>query len=200
MCGIAGKIYFGQGNINSSELKLMVDKIAHRGPDDEGLFISRDRKLGFVNRRLAIIDISPKGHQPMSYKDRYWITFNGEIYNFQTERKTLEKQGYRFHSNTDTEVILALYDRYKTRCLEHLRGMFAFAIYDENEKILFLAKDRIGKKPLKYFFDNNVFIFASELKAILSQRQVKKELDSEAIHNYLTYGYVPSPNTVFKNI
>ena len=200
MCGIAGKIYLGQGFVSHSELELMAEKIAHRGPDDEGLFISNDRKVGLANRRLAIIDLSPKGHQPMSYKGRYWITFNGEIYNFQTERKILEKQGYRFHSNTDTEVILALYDRYKTKCLEHLRGMFAFAIYDKLENTLFLARDRIGKKPLKYFFDNNVFIFASELKSILTQSQVKKEPDLTAIHNYLTYGYVPSPNTGFKNI
>ena len=200
MCGIAGKIYFGQSNINSSELRLMADKIAHRGPDDEGLFISSDRKVGLANRRLAIIDLSPKGHQPMSYKGRYWITFNGEIYNFHAERKRLEKHGYRFHSNTDTEVILALYDRYKTKCLEHLRGMFAFAIYDKLENTLFLARDRIGKKPLKYFIDNNVFIFASELKSILTQSQIKKEPDLIAIHNYLTYGYVPSPNTGFKNI
>ena len=111
----------------------------------------------------------------MSYKNKYVITYNGEVYNFQTERKLLEAEGYRFNSNSDTEVILALYDKYGVRCLEHLRGMFAFAIYDRVKNIVFLARDRLGKKPLKYFLSSEVFIFASELKAILTQNEVKKE-------------------------
>jgi len=200
MCGIAGKIYFGRGDVLEHDLKSMAKKIAHRGPDDEGIFISRDKKVGLVNRRLAIIDLSPKGHQPMSYKNRYWITFNGEIYNFQVKKKFLEKEGYRFNSNCDTEVITALYDKYGSGCLEHLRGMFAFAIYDSHKNILFLARDRLGKKPLKYYLSSEVFIFASELKALLTQREIHKEPDWLAIHHYLTYGYVPAPMTGFVGI
>lgn len=178
----------------------MSKAIAHRGPDDEGFFISRSKKVGLVNRRLAIIDLTKRGHQPMSYKRRYVITYNGEIYNFQSEREKLKKMGYRFHSGTDTEVILALYDQYGTGCLSHLRGMFAFAIYDQKEKVVFFARDRIGKKPLKFYFENDVLIFASELKAILTQKEVKREPDYLAIHHYLTYGYVPSPQTGFVGI
>ncbi|MEK7377129.1 MAG: asparagine synthase (glutamine-hydrolyzing) [Candidatus Margulisiibacteriota bacterium] len=199
MCGIAGKIIF-DGIISEQEIIAMSNKIAHRGPDDSGAYISPDRKVGLGHQRLSIIDLSSKGHQPMPYLNRYWIVFNGEIYNFQTEKKELIKEGYKFSSETDTEVILALYDRYKEGCLSHLRGMFSFAIYDEKEQMLFCARDRIGKKPFKYFFNGRVFIFASELKAILTQPQYKKEADYNDISDYLTYQYVPSPKTGFKNI
>ncbi|MBI4036891.1 asparagine synthetase B, partial [Candidatus Daviesbacteria bacterium] len=185
MCGIAGRINFNNKQVYLSELKRMSTSIAHRGPDDEGLYISPNKNIGLVNRRLAIIDLSKRGHQPMGYKGRV-ITFNGEIYNFQQEREKLKKLGYRFKSDTDTEVILALYDKYGTKCLTHLRGMFAFAIYDPKQKTIFLARDRIGKKPLKYFFNNEVFIFASELKAILTQKEIEKMPDYLAIHHYLT--------------
>lgn len=178
----------------------MAQKIAHRGPDDEGIYISSDRKVGLVNRRLAIIDLSPKGHQPMSYKNRYWITFNGEVYNFQEKREFLKKQGYRFNSDTDTEVLMALYDKYGVGCLKHLRGMFAFALFDTVKNTLFLARDRLGKKPLKYYQNPDVFIFASELKALLTQKEIHKEPDWLAIHHYLTYGYVPAPITGFVGI
>ena len=200
MCGIAGKIYFQSGRVSESELKSMAQKIAHRGPDDEGLYISSDQKVGLANRRLAIIDLSSKGHQPMSYKNRYWITFNGEVYNFQSKKELLKKQGYRFNSNTDTEVIMALYDKYGVGCLEHLRGMFAFVLYDSHKNTLFIARDRLGKKPLKYYFDGEVFIFASELKAILTQKEIHKVPDWLAIHHYLTFGYVPAPMTGFVGI
>jgi asparagine synthase (glutamine-hydrolysing) len=182
MCGIAGKIYLSSGEVKDSDLTKMSDAIVHRGPDDKGIYISGDKKVGFVNRRLAIMDLSSRGHMPMSYKSRYWITYNGEIYNF-GERTKLQKLGYSFNSNSDTEVILALYDKYKENALNHLRGMFAFAIYDQKEKTIFLARDRIGKKPLKYFWDGNLFIFASELKAILTQNEVKRVPDLLAIHN-----------------
>lgn len=200
MCGIAGKVYFDKRSVTSGQLKLMSNKILHRGPDDEGTFISRDRKVGLVNRRLAIIDLSSKGHQPMTFKNRFVITYNGEIYNFQEERRNLEKMGYRFKSNSDTEVLLALYEKHGKECLTRLRGMFAFAIYDDKEKTLFLARDRIGKKPLKYFWGGNVLIFASELKAILTQPEIKKEIDYEAIQSYLVYGYAPAPLTGFVGI
>lgn len=200
MCGIAGKISFVEKNISPQEVETMNDAIKHRGPDDEGVYISPDAKVGLGHRRLSIIDLSPLGHQPMRYLDRYEIVFNGEIYNFEEKRTMLEQEGYTFASHSDTEVILALYDKYREHCLDHLRGMFAFAIYDEQEQILFCARDRVGKKPFKYYHDGNVFLFASELKAILTQSEYRKEPDYVAIHHYLTLQYVPAPLTGFVGI
>lgn len=174
-------------------------KIAHRGPDDEGFYISKDKKVGLVNRRLAIIDLSAKGHQPMK-KGSLIITFNGEIYNFQELKRELEQEGYRFESGTDTEVILTLYQKWGPKCLKFLRGMFAFAIYDDRQKTVFLARDRVGKKPLKYYFKNGLFIFASELKAVLTQKEVAVSPDWVSISNFLTYGYVAAPETGFEEI
>lgn len=168
MCGIAGKISLASKEISTEEIETMNDAIRHRGPDDGGTYISPDKRVGLGQRRLSIIDLSPLGHQPMRYLDRYEIVFNGEIYNFQEKRTLLEKEGYSFASHSDTEVILALFDKYGEDCLEHLRGMFAFVIYDEQKRTLFAARDRVGKKPFKYFFDGKTFMFASELKAILT--------------------------------
>ncbi len=200
MCSIAGKISLTEKRISTDEVERMNDAIRHRGPDDGGTYISPDGKVGLGQRRLSIIDLSPLGHQPMRYLDRYEIVFNGEIYNFQEKRDMLESDGYTFASHSDTEVILALYDKYQENCLEHLRGMFAFAIYDEREQKLFAARDRIGKKPFKYFFDGKTFLFASELKAILTQPEYVKEPDYVAIHHYLTLQYVPAPLTGFKDL
>ena len=200
MCGIAGKIHLNDKALTEPELEQMADEIAYRGPDDSGVYISTTKKVGLANRRLAIIDLSKRGHMPLAYKNRYFITYNGEIYNFQREKEQLVKKGHRFKTKTDTEVILALYDEYKTKCLSHLRGMFAFAIYDSKEKVLFAARDRMGQKPFKYYYDNSVFIFASELKAILTQSEVGGEPDFLDIHDFLTYGYVPAPNTGFVGI
>lgn len=200
MCGISGKISLGTAPVAVRSVEDMCEAIRHRGPDDAGTYLSPDKRVGLGHRRLSIIDLSPLGHQPMRYLDRYEIVFNGEIYNFQEERALLEKDGYTFRSHSDTEVILALYDKYQERCLEHLRGMFAFAIYDEQEKILFAARDRVGKKPFKYFFDGEYFLFASELKAILTQPEYRREPDYVAIHHYLTLQYVPAPMTGFKGI
>lgn len=200
MCGITGKIYFHKNTVSSGDISVMNEKISHRGPNDGGVYISPNQKLGLGHRRLSIIDLSPLGHQPMNYLNRYWIVFNGEIYNFQEKRKMLKRKGYTFKSSSDTEVIMALYDKFGKMCLEHLRGMFSFAIYDEKENTLFCARDRVGKKPFKYYLDNNVFIFASELKAILTQKEYIKEPDYLAIHHYLTLQYCPAPLTGFKNI
>src|SRR3989344_4701607 len=200
MCGIAGKVSFTNRSIAAVDIRQMTDAIAHRGPDDAGVYISPDQKVGLGHRRLSIIDLSAQGHQPMSFANKYWITFNGEIYNFQEKRRELEKEGYAFQSKTDTEVILALYDKYGVDCLQHLRGMFAFAIYDKEKQQLFCARDRAGKKPFKYYHDSSVFIFASELKAILTQTEYKKEPDYLAIHHYLTLQYTPAPLTGFKGI
>ncbi len=200
MCGIAGKISFHNLPVEARDIKRMTDALAHRGPDDEGIYISPRQNIGLGHRRLSIIDLSIRGHQPMSYLDRYWIVYNGEIYNFPDKRRALEKEGYKFSSRTDTEVILALYDKYGADCLKHLRGMFAFAIYDSQKQQLFCARDRLGKKPFKYYSDGQVFLFASELKAILTQSEYQKEPDYIAIHHYLTLQYCPAPLTGFKNI
>jgi asparagine synthase (glutamine-hydrolysing) len=200
MCGISGKIYFNKQEITRYELQQMTSKIKHRGPDSTGYYVSKKRNVGFGFNRLAIIDLSKKGNQPMSYLDRYIIVFNGEVYNFQSEREKLIKLGFKFNSKSDTEVILALYSKYKEKCLSHLRGMFSFVIYDTHEETLFIARDRVGKKPFKYFMNDNCFIFASELKAILTQKEVKAEPDYIAIQKYFLYGYVPSPFTGFVGI
>src|SRR4051812_14617039 len=200
MCGIAGKINFDHNRpVTPSEIKAMIGTIAHRGPDDEGVFV--DGNVGLGTRRLAIVDLSSAGHMPMSDESKkFWITYNGEIYNFPELKKSLEQDGVKFRSHTDTEIIIELYKKYGVDCLKYLRGMFAFAIWDSSKQLLFIARDRIGKKPLKYYKDSNAFIFASELKAILANTEVKKEPDLEAIDEYLTYQYVPHPKTGFKNI
>lgn len=200
MCGITGKIFFNTNAVSEQEIESMNKAILHRGPDDGGVYISPDKKVGLGHRRLSIIDLSPLGHQPMRYMDRYEIIFNGEIYNFQEKRDLLEKEGYTFKSHSDTEIIMALYDKFGKKCLEHMRGMFAFAIYDEQEKTVFCARDRVGKKPFKYYLDDQVFMFASELKAILTQKEYKKEVDYVAIHHYLTLQYCPAPLTGFKDL
>lgn len=200
MCGITGKIFTRDGVVSGDAIEKMNEAIKHRGPDDGGVYISARKNVGLGHRRLSIIDLSPLGQQPMSYLGRYQIVFNGEIYNFQEERKKLVSDGYEFKSKTDTEVILALYDKYKEGCLEHLRGMFSFAIYDEQEEVVFCARDRVGKKPFKYYWDGKLFMFASELKAILTQSEYKREPDYVAIHHFLSLQYVPAPLTGFKGI
>ncbi len=200
MCGITGKIYFDNNTVKESDVLAMNEAIIHRGPDDGGVYVSNDKKVGLGHRRLSIIDLSPLGHQPMEYYNRYRIVFNGEIYNFQEKREMLLAEGYTFKSKSDTEIIMALYDKFGKNCLSHLRGMFAFAIYDEKEQTVFCARDRVGKKPFKYYLDKNVFIFASELKAILTQKEYEKSPDYLAIHHFLTLQYCPTPLTGFKNI
>jgi asparagine synthase (glutamine-hydrolysing) len=200
MCGIAGKVSFTNVPVAEQAVERMLEPIKHRGPDDGGVYVSPERNVGLGHRRLSIIDLSPLGHQPMRYQDRYEIVFNGEIYNFQEKRALLEAAGHRFVSHSDTEVILALYAQYGAACLAHLRGMFAFAIYDEGEQTLFCARDRTGKKPFKYYADDKAFLFASELKAILTQPEYSREPDYTAIHHYLTLQYTLAPRTGFKDI
>ncbi|MBF0318902.1 MAG: asparagine synthase (glutamine-hydrolyzing) [Nitrospirae bacterium] len=200
MCAIAGKVFFRGGAVTEGDISAMNNAMAHRGPDGSGIFISRDCRVGLGHRRLSIIDLSPLGSQPMHCLDRYWIVFNGEIYNYAEKRLMLEREGYTFTSKTDTEIIPALYDKFGVRCLSHMRGMFSFVIYDQKRQTLFCARDRVGKKPFKYFLNGDVFIFASELKSILTQTEYHREPDYEAIHHYLTYQYVPSPLTGFSGI
>ena len=200
MCGICGILYFDRSKrISTSSLEAMTDCLAHRGPDDRGIWINRNVGLG--HRRLSIIDLSIAGHQPLSNETGdIWITFNGEIYNFLELRKKLEIEGHQFVSKTDTEVILHLYEEERNRCLDYLRGMFAFALWDEKKNKLFIARDRIGQKPIYYFEDKEKLIFASEIKSIFSSGMVKNEIDYEAIYQYLHLGYVPHPKTGFKDI
>src|SRR3989338_8406513 len=202
MCGIAGKIYWsGEARVRKDDIHRMNDRIKHRGPDDEGIYINPTDNVGLGHRRLAIIDLSPAGHQPMSNEDgTVWIVFNGEIYNFQSLRLDLERKGHKFKSNTDTEAIIHLWEEHGEQCLQYLRGMFAFAIWDERKQKLFLASDRLGKKPLKYYLGKDFIVFASELKAFLDEPGVPKEMDMEAIHHYLTFQYVPHPMTGLKGI
>jgi len=171
----------------------------HRGPDDAGVWADAMCALG--HRRLSIIDLSPAGRNPLSNdKGNIWITFNGEIYNFQELRSELEGLGYRFRTRTDTEVIIYAYERWGVDCLGRLRGMFAFGIWDATKRRLFLARDRAGKKPLFYTQAGDRFLFASELQALLADRAVSREVDVSAVDAYLSWGYVPAPHTAFKNI
>lgn len=200
MCGIVGKLSFHTGtSVTTDELVCMANTIKHRGVNDAGTYI--DGAVGLGHRRLSIIDLSPAGHQPMhDDTGTVHIVFNGEIYNFIELRNELIADGITFASHTDTEVIIYLYKKYGYDCVKKMRGMFAFALWDATTKELFLAKDPLGKKPLKYYIDKHVCIFASELKAILSQKEVPKEIDTQAIQDYLTYGYVPAPRTGFTGI
>lgn len=199
MCGICGKLNLNKDKIVEKGLiKSMCDTLVHRGPDDEGYYINKNIGLGM--RRLSIIDINT-GHQPISNEDeKIWIVFNGEIYNYRLLREDLEKKGHRFKTNSDTEVIIHLYEDYGADCLKYLRGMFAFAIWDTEKERLFLARDRVGKKPLVYAIINNSVIFASELKAIIQDDTVNKELDLDALDQYLSFQFVPAPYTIFKGI
>ena len=181
----------------------MTDALAHRGPDGEGHWINLAGIVGLGHRRLSIIDLSDAGHQPMHYLDRYSIIHNGEIYNYIELKDELQKAGYGFHSQTDTEVIAAAYDNWKDECVEHFDGMFALAIWDEKERILFAARDRFGEKPFYYYYDNEKFIFASEMKA-LWRYGIEKKPNLKLLFNFLTIGYTDNPErpeeTFFENI
>lgn len=199
MCGIAGKYNCNGEPVSAGLIEAMCDRIHYRGPDDHGLHI--DGHLGLGHRRLSILDLSPLGHQPMpSHDKKLWITFNGEIYNFQVLRKDLIAKGYRFAGNSDTEVLLYLYREYGIDCLKRLRGMFAFAIWDKEKDLLFAARDRIGKKPFFYYFDGKHFLFASEIKSILEDTSVPRQINYEALYDYFKYLYVPDPKTIYGNI
>ncbi len=197
MCGIAGIF-----DIHSTPERSLIEKMArvmtHRGPDGEGYFMDATVALG--HRRLSIIDLEG-GKQPLCNEDKtVWITFNGEIYNFQRLRNELLDKGHRFNTHSDTEVIVHAYEEYGVKCLDRFRGMFAFAIWDKRNNVLFMARDRVGKKPLYYHLNRDRFIFASELKAILQDKGIERELNTKALVDYLTYHYVPFPETILKGI
>src|SRR4030095_1896605 len=176
----------------------MCDAIEHRGPDDEGYYLRNEVALGM--RRLPIIDIT-SGSQPISNEEgTIWIVFNGEIYNHRELRQELIKHGHFFSTRSDTETIVHLYEEEGEQCVEKLRGMFVFAIWDQHEHKLFVARDRVGKKPLHYTLIRQTLIFGSEIKALLQHPAVKHEVNPRAISDFLTFGYVPDPATAFQNI
>ena len=201
MCGICGIINFNnQPDIDQSQLKIMADTMTHRGPDDSGIYINSECTVGFGFRRLSIIDLQG-GHQPMSNEDgSVWIVFNGEIYNHKDLRNELKKKGHHFKSRADTEVIVHGYEEWGDDVVQRLRGMFAFAIWDDNKRRMFLARDRLGIKPLYYLHDKDHLIFSSEIKAILSIPTVKRKLNEEALYHYLTLAVTPAPMTMFQGI
>ncbi|MGH7453384.1 MAG: asparagine synthase (glutamine-hydrolyzing), partial [bacterium] len=177
----------------------MTKSLAHRGPDDSGMKVFADGRVALGHTRLSILDLSPRGHQPMCDRQRrLWITYNGEIYNFREVRKHLRARGHRFTSNTDTEVVLYSYKEWGSDCLSRFNGMFAFAIWDDEKKLLFLARDRIGIKPLYYFHKNDLLIFASEIKAILRSGFVQRNIDYDALHTPSMYQ--AAPYTGFKEV
>ncbi len=200
MCGIAGFFRTCAPDADQVILKNMGNAIRHRGPDSGGEFL--DEKVGLAHRRLSIIDLSSQGNQPMfSANRRHVIVFNGEVYNFLELRAELEEEGETFYTRTDTEVLLKLYQKYGTTCLDKINGMFAFAIWDIDQKILFLARDRIGKKPLYYYHGGgDRLAFASEIKSLLQIQGLSFEVDPTAIVDFLKYHYIPSPKTVFRNV
>ena len=194
MCGICGVL----GRVDTATLARMRDRMVHRGPDDAGLYV--DERVGLAVRRLSIIDLRG-GHQPISNEDgTVWVVFNGEIYNYQELRRWLEGRGHRFHSKSDTEILVHGYEEYGEAVVHLLRGMFAFAVWDENHGRLFLARDRLGKKPLYFWQGNGNLVFASEIKAILEYPPVSRVVDEEGLQLYLAFGYVPAPRTMFDGI
>lgn len=200
MCGIAGMVSFVAA-VDQQQLKSLMQGIAHRGPDDQGLYVSPGQRCGLGHARLSIIDLSPSGHQPMlDGETGNTIVFNGEIYNFAALRQRCEEGGYRFQSHTDTEVILALYRMHGTACLAYLRGMFAFTIWDEARKRLFFARDRVGKKPFHYALGSQGFAFCSEIDPLSRHPWVNRELDLQALDYYLQLQSVPAPLTIYRGI
>lgn len=199
MCGIAGFVNSNKDHkVSPQVIAAMCSVIHHRGPDDWGMW--RDGAVGIGMKRLKIIDLEG-GHQPMTNAGGYLhIVFNGEIYNYQDLREQLEAKGYRFRSSSDTETILYAFEEYGEDCVSHLRGMFAFAIWDARQRQLFAARDRFGKKPLHYLHDDEKFIFGSEIKSILQHPDVKPSVHRPAVAQYLSYGYVPDPASMFSGI
>ena len=200
MCGLAGIIDQSSG-INRTILKKMGNSIRHRGPDDEGIWISDCKTVGFAHQRLSIIDLSLAGHQPMhDSSGRFTIVFNGEIYNYIELKKDLISKGHKFCSSSDTEVLLNAYFEWGSSCVKKLNGMFAFSIYDALKKKIFMARDRAGEKPMYYSRIGNRFYFASELKAIMADHRIKKKINKEALDCYLAFRYVPSDLCILKGI
>ena len=204
MCGIVG--FAREHSARSSDhaasvVGAMTGTLAHRGPDDHGVWASENGTVALGHRRLAIVDLSPLGHNPMPWDGgRLWVTYNGEIYNYRELRATLEAAGHQFRSQTDTEVVLAAYDEWGTACVERFAGMFAFGLWDQARERLWLARDRFGKKPLYYSLRDGALVFASELKALVADPSCPRGIDQTAVGLYLRYGYIPAPLSIYTAI
>jgi asparagine synthase (glutamine-hydrolysing) len=199
MCGIAGIIRFDGAPVQADLLRRMTDTLAHRGPDGEGIYACAPVGLG--HRRLAIIDLSPAGRQPMPNEDEtVWVTFNGEIYNFAEVRAELQQRGHHFRSGTDTEMIVHAYEEWGTDCLKRFNGMFAFGLWDARQRCLWLVRDRLGVKPLFYAHLPGCLLFGSEIKALLCCPEISRELDYEALAYFLALNYTPAPHTLFAQV
>ncbi|NJN98123.1 MAG: hypothetical protein HC875_30585 [Anaerolineales bacterium] len=205
MCGIAGILQFNHQPVTAALVQRMTDVIRHRGPDGDGIYTNGSVGLG--HRRLSIIDLSTAGRQPMSNEDgSLWITYNGEIYNFQETRHLLLQKGHQFQSNTDTEVILHAYEEWGFDCLTRFNGMFAFALWDQPRQRLWLARDRLGIKPLFYALcpptsgQPGPFLFGSEIKALLAGGLLDPKINLTGLHHFLSLNYTPAPHTLFENI
>ena len=212
MCGICGIINFKGKPISQNLIQEMNNTLIHRGPDDEGYYFNQQKiansgqrigdrpSVALAHRRLSIIDLDT-GHQPMSNEDgTVWIVFNGEIYNFIKLREKLIKKGHQFRTKSDTEVIIHAYEEYGTDCLKYLNGMFAFAIWDNKRQVLFLVRDRLGIKPLYYYFDRKQLVFGSEIKAILKALPYFPRIDVQGLWDYFSFRYIPAPLTIFEGI
>lgn len=194
MCGIVG-IKTKTKRIEKNIIVSMADTLVHRGPDDAGIYI--EKGIAFGHRRLSIIDLSPQGHQPMEF-DNLIIAYNGEIYNYREIREDLIKDGYKFKSNSDTEVVLKSFHKWGVECLNKFRGMWAFAVWDKKEEKLILCRDRVGVKPLYWYYKEGLFMFTSELKAFYQHPEFCKELDMQALSLFFQFGYIPAPYSIFK--
>ncbi|NOT34458.1 MAG: asparagine synthase (glutamine-hydrolyzing) [Candidatus Eisenbacteria bacterium] len=200
MCGIAGVFHYrSDAPADRGLLQRQALAMRHRGPDDSDVWI--DGPVGLAHRRLAIVDLSPGGHQPMPNEDEsLWVTYNGELYEWPEIRSTLAARGHRFRGSSDTEALLHLYEEHGDELLHHLRGMFAFGLFDRNRRRLLIARDRLGIKPLYWHDDGQRLVFASELKALLLDPSVPRDLDAQAIAEYLTFQYIPSPRTPWRGV
>jgi len=202
MCGICGELTFDPGaEVREETIVSMRDQLEHRGPDDQGVYVSDDRRAGLGFRRLAIIDVSPNANQPMANEDgTVRVAFNGEIYNFKSLRSRLLANGHRFRSQSDTEVLVHLYEDVGPKFVEEIDGMFAISLWDARTRRLVLARDRAGKKPLYVYQDRRRLVFGSEIKAIFAHPDVGIDLDESQIAPYFTYGYVPHPATLYRGV
>jgi len=200
MCGIFGAIT--EQGLEEERLRKISQVLSHRGPDDSGVIKIelQNKTIDLVHRRLSIIDLSSRAHQPMCNENQsLWIVYNGEVYNFLELRQELIKKGYKFSSNSDTEVVLKSYQEWSIDCIKKFNGMFAFAIVDKIKNKLFLFRDHAGIKPLYYYENNGIFMFSSELKSFMQLQEFKKNIDRESLYLYLLFGYIPSPYTIFQN-
>lgn len=199
MCGITGFIDF-KSNTSKETLQGMVLSLSHRGPDDSGIELMQEDNglLGLGQARLSIIDLSEAGHQPMAYK-HFTIVFNGEIYNYKEVRSDLEANGNIFSTQTDTEVILQSFEQWGIRCVDRFIGMFSFVIYDKQTKKIYAFRDRAGVKPFYYYHHKNLFLFGSELKALMAHPRFEKIIDTNVLPDYFNYGYIAAPHTIFRN-